>query len=296
MHCELRAKLAKLSAMKRFFVLLLLIVGGAGLYGLLSAPKTKTTQLASHRAMYDVRLSRLNPGGNLVNLTGLMVYEWRRDCDGWATVTRSTLNYAYADGDQSTINTEVTSHEAANGNEMSFHTVRESGVQVSEEIKGMATRTAKGVKVHYDLPENTPDALYAKDVLFPMQHTAVVLEHLRAGDKVFLAGLFDGTDTKNPQRVNALMLGDAKDEIPAAGDKHIDRRLIADTPRRIRFSFFKQEQEDEVADYEMDVRAHDNGVVTSAEIMYDSFSVVQRLKALEKLPEPSCVAIGKSVL
>ena len=148
---------------------------------------------------------------------------------------------------------------------------------------GNASFTIPG-DVNFKLPKNT---------FFPMQHTFEIINRAKKGEKFFNATLFDGSDDQGPQQVN-VFIGDKADPLHNVRmGKNVDKTLLSGPAHAMRLAFFPSEDADDAkepgaAEYEMDLVALDNGVVSDIEIIYDTFTISQRLVALEKIDMPAC--------
>ena len=61
-----------------------------------SAPRTG--ELLPHRASYLLSLGRNLSGSDVVNVQGVMAYEFADACDGWTTTQKARLKFFYDDG------------------------------------------------------------------------------------------------------------------------------------------------------------------------------------------------------
>lgn len=245
--------------------------------------------MVPHRALYEVTLSSVKSGGQLVDVRGKMFFEWKKTCDSWTTDHRSTLLYEYSDGTSSRINTDFTAYESLDGKDLNFSSRRKNNGALYEEFRGHAKldANADGSAV-YTVPGNLNFKL-PKNTFFPMQHTDEILERAKKGEKFFNASLFDGSDDKGPQPVN-VFIGPIVD--PMRGlevGKDVDLRLLKGEARKMRLAFFNSEDGSGAAEYEMNLVALDNGVVSDIEVIYSNFTIRQKLVALESVDLPACV-------
>jgi len=251
--------------------------------GLARAGGITADAIAPHRALYEIVLTSAKSGGQLSNLSGRMFFEWRRDCDAWTTDNRSILHYTYADGTASRINSDFATREDLNGKNFDFSTRRVSDGSTLEEYRGHASNN----KAVYTVPAGHVVNL-PKGTMFPMQHTMEILDRMQRGDRYFSVPLFDGSDDKNPPEVSVFIGAPSKAPTPLYAARNVDQGLLASPAHRMHIAFFPTDDDSgDAADYEMDMIAHNNGVVSDIDIVYDNFSVKQRLVALEKLERPA---------
>ena len=259
-----------------------------------SIPQTNAAGLSGavgvhpHRALYEVSLSSVTSGGQLVDIRGKMFFEWKKTCESWTTDHRSTLVYEYADGTSTRINSDFASYETLDGKDLNFSSRRENNGALFEEFRGHASRNvnADGAAV-YSMPNNLNFTL-PKNTFFPMQHTSEILERARKGEKFFNATLFDGSDDQGPQQVN-VFIGGSVDPMKALHvNKNIDLALLKSPAYRMRLAFFPSDDDTGAAEYEMDLTTLDNGVVSDIKIFYDTFTLTQKLVALQNIDLPAC--------
>ncbi len=251
-------------------------------------PAVSMVEVQPHRALYQVKLSSVNSGGQLVDISGKMYFEWKKTCDSWTTDHRSSLMYEYSDGTTSRINSDFASYETLDGKNLSFSSKRDNNGVPFEEYRGHATLDANADgSAQYTLPGNLNFKL-PKNTFFPMAHTHQILQNARKGQKFFNAALFDGSDDQGAQQVN-VFIGDKVDPLKTVSlTKGIDKTLLNSPAHSLRLAFFPSEDSDGNADYEMDLVALDNGVVSDIKIIYDTFTITQKLVALEKIDAPAC--------
>ena len=254
--------------------------------------KKDPISIQPHRALYDVTLTSIQSGGQLVDIRGKMFFEWKKSCESWTTDHRSSLVYEYSDGTSARINSDFASYETLDGKTLSFSSRRENNGAVFEEYRGHASLNpvdegAASGNATYSVPASL-DFKLPKNTFFPMQHTMEILERAKHGEKFFNATLFDGSDDKGPQQVN-VFIGNAVDATAGyANSRRIDASLLKSPAHKMRLAFFDPKDDMSAADYEMDLVALDNGVVSDIEIIYDNFTIRQHVVALEKMPAPAC--------
>jgi hypothetical protein len=259
-----------------------------GIAGGISTARAEGVSIHPHRALYEVTLTAAQSGGQLIDIRGRMFFEWKKTCESWTTDHRSSLVYEYSDGTAARINSDFASYETLDGKSLNFSSRRENNGVPFEEFRGHASLEANADgNATYSIPDELNFKL-PKNTFFPMQHTFEILQRAKKGEKFFNATLFDGSDDQGPQQVN-VFIGDAVD--PASGvvlNKNIDKSLLTGPAHRMRLAFFNTDDDSGAADYEMDLVALDNGVVSDIKIIYDTFTISQKLVALENVALPAC--------
>ena len=254
-----------------------------------SAPRTG--ELLPHRASYLLSLGRNLSGSDVVNVQGVMAYEFADACDGWTTTQKARLKFFYDDGRTDEVGWNLNSWESKDGKRYRFFMRNFDGDNVTSEYKGEAEMPAPGQAgvVRFETPAQKQLAL-PRGTLFPTAHSLALFRHLAAGDPTFLATVFDGSDDKGPMEISAALAGSSK---PAAEQAKLSPLLAAGPVYRLSLAFFAPQGEATTGDeatpqQEQSISIYANGVIDRLGLDYGSFTVDAVLKKLEGLPAPGC--------
>jgi len=245
-----------------------------------------------HKALYDIRLTSKKSGTIISNLSGKMMYEWHSACDGWVSDYQFDMLYEYVEIPAARVTSDISTYESFDGKNFNFTVQRKKDGYPFEQFRGATTDGEDGYpnNVAYSVPENLVQAL-PKGTLFPMNHTLGVLKNIRQGKRFYNATLFDGSDGEGPVDVNTFIGKEYAYQLPKQAiddsedpkDENIDPALLNTKAWDIRLAFFPQNTSDFVADYEMSVVFHENGIISKMEIEYEDFSIIQNLIAIEPM-------------
>jgi hypothetical protein len=254
-----------------------------------SAPRAG--ELLPHRATYVLSLGHNLSGSDVVNVRGVMTYEFADACNGWTTTQKARLKFFYDDGRTDEVGWDLNSWEAKDGKRYRFFMRNFDGDNVSSEFKGEAEMPAPGQAglVRFETPAQKRLAL-PRGTLFPTGHSLALFRHLAAGDPTFLATVFDGSDDKGPMEISAALAGSSK---PAAEQAKLSPLLAAGPVYRLSLAFYAPQGEATTGDeatpqQEQSVSIYANGVIDRLTQDYGSFTVDAVLKKLEGLPAPGC--------
>jgi len=254
-----------------------------------SAPRTG--ELLPHRASYLLSRGRNLSGSDVVNVQGVMAYEFADACDGWTTTQKARLKFFYDDGRTDEVGWNLNSWESKDGKRYRFFMRNFDGDNVTSEYKGEAEMPAPGQTgvVRFETPAQKQLAL-PRGTLFPTAHSLALFRHLAAGDPTFLATVFDGSDDKGPMEISAALAGSSK---PAAEQAKLSPLLAAGPVYRLSLAFFAPQGEATTGDeatpqQEQSISVYANGVIDRLGLDYGSFTVDAVLKKLEGLPAPGC--------
>ncbi len=250
--------------------------------------KGTAAALIPHRALYEIKMISQTSGSQVINISGEMSFEWEPTCEAWNAQHKFNLLYEYTDIAPMYITSDFSTYELFDGARFVFNARRKRNDTIYQELRGLAEMppNGKGLVTHtipadmsYDLPEGT---------LFPMAHTIAVLKKAAAGEHFFNAPVFDGSDEEGPVEINAFIkAAGSPPALPKESDS-IDATLLTGPAWDVRMAFFPLNNTEAESEYEMNIRLHQNGIISDMLVEYDDFSVTQKLIALESLPVPLC--------
>ncbi|MBN8520919.1 MAG: cell envelope integrity EipB family protein [Alphaproteobacteria bacterium] len=247
--------------------------------------------LAPHKALYDVKLVATRSGSQVINISGKMFYEWQPTCEAWVTDHRFNLFYEYADSPGMTVTSDFSTYEPFDGKSFDFASRRKRDGELYEELRGHAAMDGKEKKgggvARYSLPSDLSFDL-KPGMYFPMKHTVEMVRRAKAGDKIFSAHIFDGSDEEGPVEINTFIGKSVNPLKTITPSDKLSMELLNTPAWNIRMAVFPDAQDEDQSDYEMSMVFHENGVISDMLIEYEDFSVSQKLVALEKLPAVKC--------
>lgn len=261
------------------------------------SPAAGGVSVAPHKALYDYKMVSVESGAGVSGIKGKMYYEQDDACDAWTTDQRFTTEYHYPERKPVVSGSHYVAWEAKDGSLFHFSSERQENGVMTEQLRGSVARADDGsAKAEYSRPEDLSFDL-PKGYVLPTLHTTEIIRRARAGEKIYNAILFDGTDADGPVEMNAFIGKKATAEEIAATLKdkpQVDASLLTPDAWHVRIALFPlEEKEGREKDgmspsYEMDMILHDNTVVSWSLVDYKSFKVEQFLSAIEKLPQKSC--------
>ena len=250
----------------------------------LTAGPAAAVQVQPHRAIYDLELASLRSGAAVADVSGQMLFEWADSCDGWIIGQRYQLDFLYPEAGEVAVDTSYTSWEAKDGSSFQFNLRTMTNGAVDEEIRGSAAipDPAGNGRAEFRLPEVQAEPLPV-GTMFPTAHSLELLERAEAGERFFVAVMFDGTEFAGPIELSAVIGPQAP--APEAASAAFDVMQRPSWP--VRLAFFGQDAGAAAPDYEMELQIYDNGVVDQLLIDYGDFVLRGVLRDLEVL-ESAC--------
>lgn len=243
--------------------------------------------LVPHKALYDIDMIEVRSGGQILNISGKMFYEWKPTCEAWVTDHRFSLHYEYADSPGMQIVSDFSTFESFDGKTFDFTSRRKRDGQLYQELRGRGEVSKGGGEAVFSIPEDLVFDL--KDgTYFPMGHTVELVKKAREGKKFFSASVFDGSDEEGPVEINTFIGAKANPLTILKPSDDMDMSLLNTEAWNVRMAVFPQTNPEAAADYEMSMVFHDNGIISDMVIEYDDFSISQKLVALEKIDVLAC--------
>jgi EipB-like len=246
------------------------------------------SNILPHRAGYELSLRSVRSGSGIIDVTGLLSYDWTDTCDGWIVEQRYVLQVVRGDGPVVEISASYANWESKDGLRYRFNVKRGHGSEEDSdpsEVQGEASLKGKGKAgtVRFDKPEKQEIALPA-GTLFPTEHTLVLIQKAKAGEKFDRHPVFDGAELEGPSMMTAFLL--PKRDAPPGGKPSM---LTAAQPVwPVTIAVFSEGDKSETPSFEMTIYLQENGVVPEMIMDYGDFSVVGHMKIFEKLPKAEC--------
>jgi hypothetical protein len=247
------------------------------------APAAPQPPLASHRAVYSLKLARASSNAAVNAAAGQLVVEWRDTCDGYTTNQRFLTEFSDSEGHSTTTDLWVSSWEAHDGGVFRFNLTTSTNGAVQERSRGLAKRGGAKAEVNFEEPKSEKRSLPAQ-VSFPTAHTAQLIEAALRGERTIERIVFDGGVENGLSYVSAFI---GKELPPRPAPAVAQGKAAALAEGRawpIRLAFYPFDKGDDVPDYEMAFTLHENGVATDFEFDYGEFALTAELSKIEALP------------
>ncbi|HLB80909.1 MAG TPA: DUF1849 family protein [Dongiaceae bacterium] len=251
-----------------------------------AAEPAAAAEIAPHRAVYDMSLLHGGANSDVADVSGTMQFEWADSCDGWAVTQRTRMTFLYHTGAQFELGWNLVSWESKDGLRYRFFVRKLENGEMGEEFRGEARLdgAGKGGAAKYSLPAERTVPL-PPGTHFPTVHSLRLLERAAAGDRLFWALVFDGSDADGLFGVSAAIATRLE---PEQGTTERSPLLAAEPSWRVEIAFFAAEGEAAEPEHEQRLRVHANGVVEELILDYGDFSVIAKLREIAKLTPPPC--------
>jgi hypothetical protein len=238
-------------------------------------------RIAPHRAAYRLDLGQGRDSG-ITEVRGAMVFEIQDACEGWATRQRMTMTVVDRDGQQVETVSDYATYEAKDASRLRFSLTQSTQGAVSQRVSGEAELNPDGSgTVRFAEPAGRQEAL-PPGTLLPMRHTVLSIETARAGGRILVAPLFDGTSDEGAQDTTTIISG-WQATPPDATTPMLQNQPAA----RMRVAFFERGAPTGGAsapEYEVGLRYFENGVADDLNMDFGEFSVTGRILEVAPLP------------
>jgi hypothetical protein len=246
-------------------------------------------ELVGHKAFYSLKLGEVRSGSDFIGARGNMGLTMEQTCDGWTMAQTLRMDLGTPDGGLIEQELRFTAWESDDGRAYRFFASNIVNGQ-REDYRGRAMKSsASGTgNVNFRVPDGKKIPL-PQGTMFPLGHTAWLIDRALAGDRQVSVPVFDGTDGEGPKQVTAFI----GDKLKAG--KHIPRKQakalgqLSQRPGwKIRMGFFELDTQQLAPDYEVEILQLDNGVTPKLTMDYQDFTVVLIQETLEEIPKPTC--------
>ena len=249
------------------------------------------TELAPHRAYYDIKLKDSVWGAGITNLTGRLVVEFNNSCDGYTLNQRFVTETSDSEGKVVISDLWLTSWESADGTSFRFNLKNEIDGTVVESFNGKAAIAAKGQsgQVAYDGKEKKTADL-PTGTIFPPEHASDLVRAALAGDAFLSRTVFDGSGEGEVYSAHAVIGRERPAELAGGRLAQIEGASAYSDARAwpVTLSYYDAKSRLEMPDYESSFVMYSNGVSSDLVLDYGDFSVTGTLTRVEPLPAPKC--------
>jgi len=266
------------------------LLGGIGKAEAFAAKESN--KLAAHRAVYEMTLDDARSASGITGVDGRMVFEFTGSpCKGYSLNMRMVTHMTDSQGQTNLTDLRSSTWEQGDGQKFRFQSAQYLNDKLGDVTMGRAVRETPNTAVKVNLSQPAPAELnLAGQVLFPTQHSLALIEAAQAGETIFLAQIYDGSEKGQKVYDTTTFIGrkvspggDAELE-PAAKEKGLGD--LASWP--VSIGYFELNDGDLTPSYQIDFRLYENGVSRDLLIDYGDFSIHGTLTALEYLPVPEC--------
>ncbi len=245
-----------------------------------------SANLASHRAVYDMSLSKISATDGVRAASGKMTYTLTDRCEGYTIETDLSLNLAFANGNDNQVEQRYAAWEAKDGRSSTFRfQVVENGkvtkayhgdIHFKDDGTGTATYD-DGEATTFDLPRGT---------LLSTAHTLMLLKSAAAHEKFVSRMVIDGSFDQGPLWVTATIAPPHEGGVlPVKGGAG---NITQGQYWPIGMAFFRASSNQTMPEYEITQNLLGTGITRSMLQDFGGFSLAFTPVRVEAVTAPPC--------
>jgi hypothetical protein len=251
---------------------------------LLSAESAAAEGLRAQHATYILSIASNSGNGSITGADGVMVYDLKNVCDGWATDLKFKVVMGLEGGENHGVQSSQVTWESKDSTAYRYTMKNDYGDGRTVQLRGEAHNADGKVAVTADQPTQTEAKLPA-DTLFPLAHTRALLKQAAAGETVFTANYFDGSTSTEAMQASAV-IGAGETDWDGLPKSFPELKGVTSYP--IGLAFFQGDQPDGTPDSEQTMRLYDNGVIGALTFSLGNIKIRAVLDSLQLLPDSGC--------
>jgi len=234
-------------------------------------------ELASHRAIYDLKLADSRGRRQLSAAQGRIVYDFSGSaCEGYALQFRQVSEINSGEGKVALSDLQATTWEGGDGKSFRFNSQNRVNERVVDAVEGNAGRGGAGVAVTLSKPRQKNFDLDVK-VAFPTEHMRRIIEAAVAGKTLLELPVYDGSETGEKVFSTLTVIGReiAPDE-KKPDDAAADKAALAGLKRwPVNISYFEQggNSGELTPVYSIGFELYENGISRALVLDYGDFVV-----------------------
>ena len=266
-----------------------IIVTAFVLVTLACASVAVAADMVAHRAFYSLKLGVVRSGSDFVGAGGNMGLSMERTCEGWTMSQTLQMDLSTTSGEQIAQDLRFTAWESDDGNKYRFFASNNVNGQ-REDFRGRALVNGSdgSGNANFRIPEGRKIPL-PEGTMFPLGHTAWLIDRASAGERQVSRTVFDGADGEGPQQVTAFIGPKLKSGDHISGVQAAALGPLSKQPGwKIRMGFYELDSQQSAPDYEVEILQLENGITPTLTLDYQEFTVILTQESLEEIALPDC--------
>jgi envelope integrity protein B len=274
-----------------------LAASGAILAFIVTAPGTAPAasadiELASHRAIYDLKLADARGRRQLTAAQGRIVYDFSgNSCEGYALQFRQVTELDNGEGKVVVSDLRSATWEEGAAKNYRFNFQNYLSERLVDSVDGRAVRGPQAIAVNLVQPSNKHFDLDAA-VVFPTEHIRRIVQAARSGQTVLELPVFDGSETGEKLYNTLSVIGqpiapDArKPDDAAAGQAALEH--LTRWPVTVSYFDHSKQGGEQTPVYSIRFELYENGVSRALLLDYGDFAISGTMSSLEMRDSAPC--------
>jgi hypothetical protein len=246
---------------------------------------TSAGELASHRAVYELRLAQSHGSSSTVSARGRILYDFAGNaCEGYKLEFRQVSELDNGEGKVTL--SDLRSNTWEDGDAKNFHFKSENYMneRLLDQVDGQAVRQAGNIAVALTKPKDAKLSL-DRSIVFPTEHVRRIIDAARAGKSILEFPVYDGSE-KGEKIYNTLTVVGRmippNERVPT--DAAAGQQALAGLNRwPVTVSYFDRSKAtgEQTPVYAITFELYENGISRSLLLDYNDFAISGELKSLE---------------
>ena len=252
-----------------------------------------TVALASHRAVYDLKLSTTRGKRAMNAVRGRILYDFSGSaCEGYALQFRQVSELDSGEGKVVVSDLRATSWEDGAAKRLRFHSQNFFDENLRDQVDGQAERETDGVAIELKEPgEKKLD--FKNDLAFPTEHVRRIIAAAREGKTLLQISVYDGSDTGEKIYDTLTVIGKAiAPAAQAPTDATAGQSAFAGLTRwPVTISYFDHGADkagEQTPVYAITFELYENGVSRALVLDYGDFVLTGEMTSIEMKDTKVC--------
>ena len=249
-------------------------------------------ELASHRAIYELKLADARGRRQLSAVQGRIVYDFSGNaCEGYALQFRQVTELDNGEGKVVVSDLRSATWEEGAAKNYRFNFQNYLSQRLVDSVDGSAERKAQDVAISLVKPDRKQFDVDAA-VVFPTEHIRRIVTAAREGQSVLELPVYDGSET-GEKLYNTLTVigrqippGERKPDDAAAGQNVFDN--MARWPVTISYFDRGKQGGEQTPVYSIRFELYENGVSRALVLDYGDFAISDTMSTLEMRDTKPC--------
>jgi hypothetical protein len=248
--------------------------------------------LASHRAVYDLKLTETRGKRPIQAVRGRILYDFSGSpCEGYALQFRQVSELDNGEGKASVSDLRATTWEDGTGKRLRFFSENYLDSQLRDVVDGEAERLRNRVGVKLTKPADKNVELEIEP-MFPTEHVRHIIAAARDGKRLLESVVYDGSESGEKLYDTLTIIGTAiLPEGKKPDDAAVGQAALAQVTRwPVTISYFDRSKQggEQVPVYAITLELYENGVSRALKLDYGDFVLSGEMTQIEFRDVKAC--------
>ncbi|WP_279478543.1 EipB family protein [Aureimonas sp. SK2] len=247
------------------------------------SPGARAIELQPHEAVYD--LSLVSQSSNFSSIDGRIALQLKPDACAGLSIDYRFLARFHQDDEVTVTDQQTVARESRDGKRYEFRTRTVVDGTEQSLVEGVAVNEGDKTKVSFESPVKRETELPLS--VFPLGHTAELVEKALAGERLVQANLFDGDEEADKLLTTTSLI------LPAKPETRPENPEVAKTLEGLRSwnvveSYYNTDSDgDGLPVFETRYRLYENGVSDELRLDFGEYTLAGGLDRLQFYDRPT---------